>query len=116
MKVEPKQLAGAPRCGARARNRGGAPCRAPCVRGKSRCRLHGGARGSGGQLGPKNGMWRGGKFSREGRALRNDLREMRRLGEAMVAKVADLHGRKPPRPLRRRVHVKRVLKPKGEQK
>jgi hypothetical protein len=41
---------------------------------------------------------------------------MRRLGEAMVAKVADLHGRKPPRPLRRRVHVKRVLKPKGEQK
>ena len=31
-----------PRCGARARTRGGEPCRAPAVRGKARCRMHGG--------------------------------------------------------------------------
>ncbi len=31
----------APRCGAR--TRGGAPCRGPAVRGKRRCRMHGGA-------------------------------------------------------------------------
>lgn len=29
-----------PRCGAR--NRQGAPCQAPAIRGKTRCRLHGG--------------------------------------------------------------------------
>jgi hypothetical protein len=32
----------APRCGARARSRGGQPCQAPAVRGKRRCRMHGG--------------------------------------------------------------------------
>ena len=34
-----------PRCGARTRS--GAPCRAPAVAGKKRCRMHGGAKGSG---------------------------------------------------------------------
>ena len=32
----------APRCGARARTQEGRPCRAPAVRGKKRCRMHGG--------------------------------------------------------------------------
>jgi hypothetical protein len=32
----------APRCGARARTRGGQPCQAPAVRGSARCRMHGG--------------------------------------------------------------------------
>lgn len=36
----------APRCGARARTRGGMPCLAPAIRGKRRCRMHGG-KGSG---------------------------------------------------------------------
>lgn len=30
------------RCGARARSRGGLPCRAPVVAGRTRCKLHGG--------------------------------------------------------------------------
>lgn len=34
-----------PRCGAR--TRGGAACRAPAVHGRKRCRMHGGAAGSG---------------------------------------------------------------------
>jgi len=42
------------RCGAR--TRGGTPCRAPAVRAKWRCRMHGGARGSGGQPGNANAL------------------------------------------------------------
>ncbi|WP_439403479.1 HGGxSTG domain-containing protein [Bradyrhizobium sp. DASA03068] len=34
-----------PRCGARPRD--GTACRAPAMHGKRRCRMHGGARGSG---------------------------------------------------------------------
>jgi len=34
-----------PRCGARTRS--GKPCRSPAVRGRRRCRMHGGAPGSG---------------------------------------------------------------------
>lgn len=40
-----------PRCGAR-RKYDGEPCRNPVVRGKTRCRIHGGAKGSG-QLTPQ---------------------------------------------------------------
>ncbi|MEQ1754699.1 MAG: HGGxSTG domain-containing protein [Micropepsaceae bacterium] len=32
----------APRCGARCRRNGGAPCRGPAIKGKTRCRMHGG--------------------------------------------------------------------------
>lgn len=32
----------APRCGARSRRNGGAPCRGPAIKGKLRCRMHGG--------------------------------------------------------------------------
>ncbi|MFZ1148666.1 MAG: HGGxSTG domain-containing protein [Xanthobacteraceae bacterium] len=37
-----------PRCGAMTRS--GRPCRSPAVRGKRRCRMHGGAAGSGAPL------------------------------------------------------------------
>jgi hypothetical protein len=30
------------RCGARCRRNGGAPCRGPAIKGKARCRMHGG--------------------------------------------------------------------------
>ena len=46
-------------CGAR--TRAGAPCRGPALRGKARCRMHGGAAGSGAQAGNCNarrhGYW-----------------------------------------------------------
>ncbi len=109
MTNEPKQLRDAPRCGARARTRGGAPCRAPAVGGKKRCRLHGGGRGSGGQLGPRNGMFRTGKYSQEGKELVKGLREMRRLGEELVAVSRHRLGKKPPRVYRRRRHVLQAL-------
>lgn len=46
-----------PRCGAR--NRRGFPCQAPAVKDKDRCRMHGGARGAGGQAGNQNAFKHG---------------------------------------------------------
>lgn len=45
------------RCGAQTRN--GEPCRAPALRGKTRCRMHGGAAGSGAPFGNKNAVKHG---------------------------------------------------------
>ena len=43
-----------PRCGARTRS--GRPCNSPAVRGKKRCRMHGGAKGSGAPKGNRNAL------------------------------------------------------------
>lgn len=43
-----------PRCGAR--TRGGGACRAPAVSGRARCRMHGGAVGSGAPRGNQNAL------------------------------------------------------------
>ena len=45
------------RCGARTRS--GTPCQAPAVSGKARCRMHGGARGSGAPIGNTNALKHG---------------------------------------------------------
>lgn len=42
-----------PRCGAR-RKYDGQPCQSPAVNGRVRCRLHGGAKGSGAPIGNNN--------------------------------------------------------------
>lgn len=57
----PKQYAfnNAPRCGAKTKRNNGLPCRSPAVRGKRRCRIHGGTKGSGGQLGNINAFKHG---------------------------------------------------------
>ncbi|HUW73386.1 MAG TPA: HGGxSTG domain-containing protein [Methyloceanibacter sp.] len=46
-----------PRCGAKTRR--GTSCRAPAVSGKKRCRMHGGAAGSGAPVGNKNAVKHG---------------------------------------------------------
>jgi hypothetical protein len=46
-----------PRCGAR--TRAGTPCRSPAVSGKRRCRMHGGAAGSGAPKGNCNAFKHG---------------------------------------------------------
>jgi hypothetical protein len=58
---EPSRLRQAPRCLARTRR--GTPCRSPAVAGKVRCRMHGGAAGSGGPKGRRNGKYRHGGFT-----------------------------------------------------
>lgn len=62
-----------PRCGARTRN--GTPCRAPAVNGKKRCRMHGGAHGSGAPKRNKNALKHGGhtRLAREDRRARRSM-------------------------------------------
>jgi len=55
---QPLQFQKARQCGARTRS--GKPCRSPATK-KGRCRLHGGARGSGGPPGERNGQYRHGE-------------------------------------------------------
>jgi hypothetical protein len=68
------------RCGARTRR--GTLCRAPAVFGKRRCRMHGGAKGSGAPKGNRNALKHGG-FTKEALA---ELAELRRL----IAEVKNL--------------------------
>ena len=73
-----------PRCGAKTRT--GSACRAPAVHGKTRCRMHGGAKGSGAPRANRNAR-RHGLFSRdaieERRQIRALLRDVRRALEGM---------------------------------
>ena len=52
----------------RARTRAGTPCSNFPVTGKRRCRMHGGAAGSGAPEGERNGNWKGGRYSKARRA------------------------------------------------
>ncbi len=60
-----------PRCGAKTRR--GTPCQSPAVQGKKRCRMHGGAPGSGAQPDNKNAL-KHGYFSAEAIAERAEIR------------------------------------------
>ncbi len=66
-----------PRCGARTRH--GAPCKAPAVRNRRRCRMHGAAPGTGGQSGNAN-AWKHGRHTKEARAERKRIAAL--VGEA----------------------------------
>lgn len=65
----------APRCGAK--TRWGPPCRAPAVAGRRRCRMHGGAKGSGAPLGNSNAL-KHGLHTREQMALDKELAALMR--------------------------------------
>ncbi len=68
-------------CGAR--TRAGRPCRAPAARGKRRCRLHGGAPGSGAQPGNRNAR-KHGFYTKQAIAERRRLRALIRAMEASL--------------------------------
>jgi hypothetical protein len=61
------------RCGARTRS--GAACKSAPVTGRRRCRMHGGAAGSGAPSGPRNGNFRHGRYTKEVAATRRWIRE-----------------------------------------
>lgn len=67
------------RCGARTRS--GELCKSAPVTGRRRCRMHGGAAGSGAPTGPRNGNFRHGRYTKEVEAtrrwIRNIIRELR---------------------------------------
>jgi hypothetical protein len=68
-----QNLRQAPRCGAR--TRGGTPCQRPALRGRKRCRLHGGL-SPGAPRGSKNGNFRNGNWTIEAIEERKCLRSL----------------------------------------
>jgi hypothetical protein len=81
----PEQLRHVARCGARTRS--GRPCRSPAVIGRRRCRMHGGARGSGGPKGRRNGNYRHGRYTAEAIASRRWVRQLIRDVKAMAKRL-----------------------------
>jgi glucans biosynthesis protein len=82
--MQPDILASAPRCGAR--TRGGTPCRSPAVHGRARCRMHGGARGSGAPRGNRNAFRHGarsGRMAEIARYLRMTSLRLRLAGQVL---------------------------------
>ena len=62
-----------PPCGAKTRS--GQPCRSAPVQGKRRCRMHGGAAGSGAPVGNRNAL-KSGLHTREAAELRRGIRNL----------------------------------------
>jgi uncharacterized protein YjcR len=62
-----------PRCGAKTRR--GVACRAPAVRGRKRCRMHGGALGSHAPIGNQNAR-KHGLFTRDANAGRREIQAL----------------------------------------
>jgi hypothetical protein len=68
-----RDMRASPRCGAKTRK--GTTCEAPAVSGKARCRMHGGARGSGAPKGNKNAL-KTGAHTAEMKAFQLEMREI----------------------------------------
>jgi hypothetical protein len=66
-------LRAVPRCGAR--NRAGNACQCPAIRGRARCRIHGGL-SPGAPRGTANGNYRDGFYTSEAKQERRWLRDL----------------------------------------
>ena len=71
------------RCGAKTRR--GTPCKSPAVQGKRRCRMHGGAEGSGAPKGNQNAL-KHGRFTKEAINQRKAMRKLIREAEQLFEK------------------------------
>jgi len=80
-------LAKAPRCGER--TRAGHPCRQAAVTGRARCRMHGGAKGSGGPRGDRNGNFKHGLWTFANVEMRKAVRRMIWEARALIRGVKD---------------------------
>lgn len=83
MRIDPMHLPmhQSPRCGAR--TRAGSPCQSPVVSGKRRCRMHGGAEGSGARAGNRNAL-KHGRYNREIVEFRRRMRELLREANELI--------------------------------
>jgi hypothetical protein len=72
------------RCGAKSRS--GKPCRSPAVTGKKRCRMHGGAAGSGAPRGNKNAL-KHGRSTRDAIEERQRLRALLRQSRSLIQQI-----------------------------
>jgi hypothetical protein len=79
----------AKRCGAKTRK--GTPCKAPVVHGKNRCRMHGGAKGSGASKGNKNAL-KHGYYANEAILERKAIKELIKETQANIMLVKDEFG------------------------
>ena len=75
------RLNAAPRCGAKTRQ--GTSCRAPAANGKGRCRMHGGAKGSGAPKGNQN-AFKHGAYSKDSIELMKQVGAMMRESEELL--------------------------------
>ena len=82
---EPSRLRQAPRCLARTRR--GTSCQSPAVAGKTRCRMHGGAAGSGAPRGKRNGKYRHGGFTTEAIDERRRLASLIRESRVLLSRL-----------------------------
>ena len=73
-----------PRCGAKTRS--GASCKSPAVGGKARCRMHGGAKGSGAPPGNKN-AFKHGAYTSEAFQRRAEMRELIREARKLLKEL-----------------------------
>jgi hypothetical protein len=74
----------APRC--LARTRGGKPCQSPAVNGRRRCRMHGGAPGSGAPKGNRNAL-RHGRYAAQTIAMRRAIRTLLQASRKLTALI-----------------------------
>jgi hypothetical protein len=72
------------RCGAKTRS--GKPCMSPAVSGKRRCRMHGGAPGSGAPRGNQNAL-KNGLHTREAIDERRQLRALMQQSRMLIQKI-----------------------------
>ena len=73
-----------PRCGARTRS--GQSCRSPAVRGRKRCRMHGGAKGSGAPRGNRNAL-KHGLYTKQAIEERKNLWLLIRDAECLIEEI-----------------------------
>jgi len=72
------------RCGAKTRS--GEPCMSPAVSGRNRCRMHGGAPGSGAPLGNKNAL-KHGQYTSEAIEERQAVQTLLRQSRALIQQL-----------------------------
>ena len=84
---DPSRLNQTPRCHARTRH--GTPCQQPAVSGRKRCRMHGGAEGSGSPLGNRK-AFKHGRYSAEAIARRRKVAELIRACRDQLGAMCDV--------------------------
>jgi hypothetical protein len=78
----------APRCGAKTKSNNGTPCRCPAIKGKTRCRVHGGA-SSGAPISNTNAL-KHGDTTAESKAFRNETKQAIRLSQQSIETIEQL--------------------------
>jgi len=81
-----RPMLSSPRCGAKTRL--GKLCMSPAVSGKRRCRMHGGALGSGAPRGNKNAL-KHGRYTREAIEGRRQLQALLRQSRMLLQQIGD---------------------------